>query len=85
MKIRYSIAWKIGTGFAVLILLTILVFYATSKTLNESKRISDDINEIYNPSVYQLEVLKLEMLKSNTFMTEWVRRPRIVSPWPPLV
>ena len=74
MKIRYTIAWKIGTGFAVLIVLTTLVFYATNKTLAESKRISDDINEIYNPSVFQLEVLKLELLKSHTYMTEWVRR-----------
>ena len=74
MNIRYTIAWKIGTGFAVLIVLTSLVFYATNKTLAESKRISDDINEIYNPSVFQLEVLKLEMLKTHTYMTEWVRR-----------
>ncbi|MEQ9063324.1 MAG: SpoIIE family protein phosphatase [Vicingaceae bacterium] len=73
MKIRYTIAWRIGTGFAVLIMLTILVFYVTNNTLNESKRISDDINEIYNPSVYQLEVLKLHLLRSNTMMTEWVQ------------
>ena len=74
MKVRYTIAWRIGTGFAVLILLTIVVFYFTNRTLNESKRISDDINEIYNPSVYQLEVLKLHLLTANTLMTEWVRR-----------
>ena len=72
MKIRYSIAWKIGTGFSILLLLTIIVFYNTNVVLNSSKQISDDINEIYNPSVYELEVLKLHLLESNTLITEWV-------------
>jgi serine phosphatase RsbU (regulator of sigma subunit) len=72
MKIRFSIAWKIGTGFSILLLLTIIVFYNTNVVLNKSKQISDDINEIYNPSVYELEVLKLHLLESNTLITEWV-------------
>ena len=76
MKIRYTVAWKIGTGFTVLIILTMLVFYTTNNTLTESKRISDDINEIYNPSVYQLEVLKVQILQSNTLISEWYQEQR---------
>lgn len=76
MKIRYTVAWKIGTGFTVLILLTMLVFYTTNNTLTQSKRISDDINEIYNPSVYQLELLKLEVLQSNALISEWYQEQR---------
>ena len=76
MKIRYTVAWKIGTGFTVLIILTMLVFYSTNNTLTQSKRISDDINEIYNPSVYQLELLKLEILQSNALISEWYQEQR---------
>lgn len=72
MKIRFSIAWKIGAGFSFLLILTILVFYNTNVVLNESKRISDDINEIYNPSVYELEVLKLQIIESNSLIQQWV-------------
>ena len=72
MKFKFTIAWRISAGFAVLLVLTILVFYNTNVVLNKSKKISDDINEIYNPSVYELEVLKLHLLESNTLISEWV-------------
>lgn len=74
MKFRFTIAWKIGTGFSLLLLLTVLVFYNTNIVLNESKRISDDINEVYNPSVYELEVLKLKILESNMLIQEWFKQ-----------
>lgn len=74
MKFRFTIAWKIGAGFGLLLLLTILVFYNTNVVLNKSKKISDDINEIYNPSVFELEVLKLRVLEANTLIYEWQKQ-----------
>ncbi len=72
MKFKFTIAYRIGAGFAVLLFLTILVFYNTNNVLTRSKQISDDINEIYNPSVYELEVLKLHLLQANTLIEDWV-------------
>ena len=71
MKFRFTIAYRIGAGFALLLVLTILVFYNTNVVLNKSKQISDDINEIYNPSVFELEVLKLNVQRSNQLIQEW--------------
>lgn len=73
MRFRFNIAWRIGTGFSILLVMTMLVFYITNNTLKESKRISDDINDIYNPSVYELEVLKLYILRAHTQITKWVQ------------
>jgi serine phosphatase RsbU (regulator of sigma subunit) len=72
MKFRFSIGRKIGTGFGVLILLTILVFFFTNDTLNKSKQINDLIYDTYNPSVYQLEELSFLLNESERLTSEWV-------------
>jgi serine phosphatase RsbU (regulator of sigma subunit)/soluble cytochrome b562 len=72
MKFRFSIGRKIGTGFGVLILFTILVFFFTNDTLNKSKQINDLIYDTYNPSVYQLEELFYLINESERLTSEWV-------------
>ncbi len=75
MKIRLTIGKKIGFGFGVLIICTMLVFYITNNTLNESREINDKINNIYNPSVSTLEELKLKIIESKMLIYKWVAFP----------
>ena len=72
MNFRFSIGKKIGTGFGVLIFLTVVVFYLTNDTLNKSKKINDMIHDTYNPSVYQLEKLSFQLNESQRLISEWV-------------
>ncbi|MCH7534309.1 MAG: HAMP domain-containing protein, partial [Bacteroidetes bacterium] len=71
MKFRFTIGRKIGTGFSVLILLTLVVFILTQDNLNRAREINKDINELYNPSVAQLEELKLLVVESKMYMMKW--------------
>ncbi len=75
MKIRLTIGKKISFGFGVLIICTMLVFYITNNTLNESREINDKINNIYNPSVSTLEELKLKIIESKILIYKWVAFP----------
>lgn len=72
MKLRFSIGRKIGTGFGVLIFLTVIVFFVTNNTLNKSKQINDLIHDTYNPSVYELEKLSFQLNESQRLINEWV-------------
>lgn len=72
MKFRFTIGKKLGTGFGVLILLTLIAFIVTNKTLNTSKEINDEITHVYNPSVAQLEELKLMVVRSKMLIYNWV-------------
>lgn len=73
MKIRFTIGKKIGTGFGILIVLTMIVFVTTYITLRESKRINDDINSVNTPSVKALQDLKFSVLESRLFLETWVK------------
>lgn len=73
MKIRFTIGKKIGTGFGILILLTMIVFVTTYFTLQESKRINDEINSVNTPSVKALQELKFSILESRLFLETWVK------------
>jgi serine phosphatase RsbU (regulator of sigma subunit) len=75
MKIRFTIGKKIGFGFGILIVFTMLVFYITNNTLNNSREINDKINNIYNPSVSTLEELKLKTIESKMLIYKWVAFP----------
>lgn len=71
MKFRLTIGRKIGLGFAVLILTTLAVFFLTNRTLKTGRAMNDNINEIYNPSVFALEQLKSSILRSKTLISMW--------------
>ncbi len=78
MGFRFTIGKKIGLGFGALIILTIGVFMVTNTTLNKSKQINDQINDIYNPSVAALEELKLSGYRSKLLIYTWVYSPSSV-------
>tara|TARA_B100000809_G_scaffold266274_1_gene328182 strand:- start:4227 stop:6014 length:1788 start_codon:yes stop_codon:yes gene_type:complete len=75
MAFRFTIAKKIGTGFGVLLFFIIVVFYSTYTTLTDSTAINDKITNINRPSVTSLEELKLETVRSQMLIFNWVYFP----------
>lgn len=71
MKFRFTISRKIGFGFAALLITTLIVFLLTYDTLREGRQINDKINNVYNPSVSSLEILKSTVLRSRTLINIW--------------
>ncbi|TVR39313.1 MAG: HAMP domain-containing protein [Cryomorphaceae bacterium] len=71
MKFRFTIGGKLYTGFGVIILCILLVFLITNQTLTDSRRINDRINEVYIPSVQQLEKLRYEVIRTRMLITNW--------------
>lgn len=78
MAFKFNIGAKIGLGFGILIMLTIIVFIITNRTLNESKQINDEIITIHNPSVAALEELKSLAYRSKLLIYTWVYTSRSV-------
>lgn len=75
MKIKFNIGAKIGAGFGALIFLTLINFVATYITLHTSKTISEEISDVYTPSVEALEDLNLTVVKSKMLIYSWVFTP----------
>jgi len=73
MKFRFTIGKKIGTGFGILILLTLVVFVFTYLTLQDSRQINDRINSVNTPSVKVLQELKISILESKLFLETWIK------------
>lgn len=74
MKYRLTIGRKIGIGFGVLILLTLLNFVLTLYTVNQSTTLNTEITNVYAPSVELLEKLNYILLRSNRYIENWVVR-----------
>lgn len=72
MAFRFTIGKKIGTGFGVLILFVVIVFYTTYETLNSSIKINDNITNVNNPSVASLEDLRLLVVRSKMLIFNWI-------------
>jgi serine phosphatase RsbU (regulator of sigma subunit)/HAMP domain-containing protein len=72
MKFRFSIGRKIGLGFAVLILLTLIGFGATLLTIKKSSAINREINQLYTPSVGALQELNLLVVRSKMLIGAWI-------------
>jgi serine phosphatase RsbU (regulator of sigma subunit) len=68
---KFTIARKIGFGFAAVLITTLVVFFITYDTLRTGRSINDKINEQYNPSISALEQLKSTVLRSRTSITAW--------------
>ncbi len=71
MKLRFTIGRKIGLGFGVIIFLTIVAFLLTNVTLNDSRKKTDQVTEIYNPSVATLKELDNLLNRSKLLITKW--------------
>jgi serine phosphatase RsbU (regulator of sigma subunit) len=71
MKLRFTIGRKIGLGFGIIIFLTTIAFLLTNVTLNDSRKKTDQVTEIYNPSVATLKELDNLLNRSKLLITKW--------------
>lgn len=71
MAFKFTIGRKIGAGFGVVILSTIIAFFLTNKTLNESKHQTDEVVGVVTPSVMTLEEFSFLLEKSQNLITKW--------------
>jgi serine phosphatase RsbU (regulator of sigma subunit)/HAMP domain-containing protein len=71
VKLRFTISRKIGTGFGLFILAVGVVFYFTNRTLTQSRQINQQINEVYAPSVKELEQLENWIVRAHQLMKTW--------------
>lgn len=70
-----SIGRKISLGFAIVILATIVAFFITNNTFEESREINNEITRNHNPSIAKLEQLKLMTVRSKMLINNWVFIP----------
>jgi serine phosphatase RsbU (regulator of sigma subunit)/HAMP domain-containing protein len=69
--IRFTIGRRIGLGFAIFILLTVVAFVLTVITLNDSKRKTETVVQKVAPSVAELKELNLILQRSHTDISKW--------------
>ncbi|MFQ3576020.1 MAG: SpoIIE family protein phosphatase [Cytophagales bacterium] len=72
LPFRLTIGRKIGLGFGILIFFTLINFIVTFFTLHKSRQLSDDIINIYTPSVDGLEEYNVMMLNASLLINNWV-------------
>jgi serine phosphatase RsbU (regulator of sigma subunit)/HAMP domain-containing protein len=71
MKWRFTIGRRIGLGFAIFILLTVIAFILTVVILNDSKRRTETVVGQVTPSVAELKELNLLLQRSHTNVSKW--------------
>jgi serine phosphatase RsbU (regulator of sigma subunit)/HAMP domain-containing protein len=71
MKFKFTIGRRIGLGFAIFILLTMVAFILTVVTLNDSKRQTETVVGQVTPSVAELKELNLLLQRSHTNISKW--------------
>lgn len=75
MAFRFTIGKKIGTGFGILIILTLAVFITTYFTLQSSRNINDRITNVNTPSVKALQELKISIFQTQLLSERWIKIP----------
>jgi len=71
-KFKFTIGMKIGAGFSILIVSTVIVFVLTTITIIKSKKTNDELMAIYTPSVTAMESLNLLIVRSKMLIYNWV-------------
>lgn len=71
MAMRMTIGRKIGLGFGLFIFFAALVVVLTNRTLERSRSINKQINEVYSPSVDALVRLRNLMVSSHMLVKHW--------------
>lgn len=71
MAIRFTIGRKIGSGFGILIFLTLIAFILTIFTVSKSKVQTETVVGQVTPAVSSLKQYKFLLQKSQTLMAKW--------------
>ena len=72
MTLRFTIGRRIGLGFSTLIFLTLVAFILTLATLKESRTTTDQVTDVYNPSVSRLKELNFLIARSRILIYSWL-------------
>ncbi|MBK6753733.1 MAG: SpoIIE family protein phosphatase [Flavobacteriales bacterium] len=70
-RFRMTIGRKIGMGFGLFIFFAALVLLLTNRTLERSRRINDEINQVYSPSVDALVRLRNLIVNAHMLIKHW--------------
>jgi len=70
--VKFTIGKKIGFGFGVVIILTIVAFVFTNITLKDSKKKTDNVVKVVTPSVAALNDFNLLLESSQRLISKWV-------------
>ena len=68
---RLTIGRKIGMGFGLFIFFAMLVVFFTNRTLERSRAINEQINQVYSPSVDALVHLRNLMVNAHMLIKHW--------------
>ena len=71
MAIRFTIGRKIGTGFGILLFLTMIAFILTIFTVTKSKVQTESVVGQVTPAVSALKQFNFLLQKSQTLMAKW--------------
>ena len=71
MAFRFTIGRKIGTGFGVLVFLTMIAFILTIFTVTKSKQQTESVVGQVTPSVSALKEFNFLLQKSQTLISKW--------------
>ncbi len=71
MAFRITIGRKISMGFGLFIFFALLVVVLTNRTLERSRSINDEINNVYSPSVDALVRLRNLTVSSHMLIKHW--------------
>ena len=71
MAMRMTIGRKIGMGFGLFIFFALLVVVLTNRTLERSRGINEEINQVYSPSVDALVRLRNLTVSSHMLIKHW--------------
>ena len=75
MAFKFTIGRKIGTGFGVLLLLTMIAFMLTIVTVTKSKQQTESVVSKVTPSVSALKEYNFLLQKSQTLISKWYYNP----------
>jgi serine phosphatase RsbU (regulator of sigma subunit)/HAMP domain-containing protein len=73
MRFRMTIGRKIGMGFGLFIFFAMLVVFLTNRTLERSRAINDQINQVYSPSVDALVELRNVLVNAHMLIKNWAQ------------
>lgn len=81
MNFRFNIGRKIGFGFGILIVLTLVLFVITHFRLQDSRILNDRINNVYSPTTANLQELRFMILESTSLIAKWPTEPKSDEPF----
>ena len=71
MAFKFTIGRKIGTGFGILLFLTLVAFLLTIATVTKSKQRTESVVGQVTPSVSSLKEFNFLLQKSQTLISKW--------------